>query len=152
MGATSTLWGQDVLKASRHAFAPCAQVFYEGMHNDSRTNLAIALSAAEAGAAIANYVEMTEVLLRPDGVAAGVRCRDNVSGEEFNIAAKAVIFAGGRWPRCHSCNTTSASCRMLRRECKRGFCRADDVTRLYTGPHWCTLSGEFLSRMVTLRL
>ena len=34
----------------------CA-VFYEGQHNDARTNLAIALSAAEKGADIANYGE-----------------------------------------------------------------------------------------------
>ena len=35
----------------------CA-VFYEGQHNDARTNLAIALSAAEKGADIANYGEL----------------------------------------------------------------------------------------------
>ena len=32
----------------------CA-VFYEGQHNDARTNLAIAMTAAEKGADIANY-------------------------------------------------------------------------------------------------
>ena len=38
------------------------QVFYEGQHNDSRTNLAIALSAAEKGATVANYVEMQDLI------------------------------------------------------------------------------------------
>jgi len=34
------------------------QVFYEAEHNDARTATYIALSAAEEGATVANYVEM----------------------------------------------------------------------------------------------
>ncbi|GMH60117.1 hypothetical protein TrST_g8364 [Triparma strigata] len=69
-------------------------VFYEAQHNDARTNLAIALSAAEHGAAISNYVEATEMLF--DGKkACGVKALDNMSGDEFDIRAKKVIFAGG---------------------------------------------------------
>ena len=73
------------------------QIFYEGMHNDARTCTAIALSAAEEGAAVANHVEMTGVLLDgPEGArATGVRCRDRLTGENFEIRAKAIIFAGG---------------------------------------------------------
>ena len=74
-----------------------AQVFYEGMHNDARTNIAIALTAAEEGACICNYVEMVELLHGgPEGsTATGVRCRDNLSGEYINVRAKSIIFAGG---------------------------------------------------------
>jgi glycerol-3-phosphate dehydrogenase len=74
-----------------------AQVFYEGMHNDARTNTAIALTAAEEGACICNHVEMVELLHGgPDGATAtGVRCRDNLTGEEFEVRARSIIFAGG---------------------------------------------------------
>jgi glycerol-3-phosphate dehydrogenase len=74
------------------------QVFYEGQHNDSRTAISIALSAASEGATVANYVQM-EAILRADGSAdgqaVGVRCRDQLTGQEFNVKAKAIIFAGG---------------------------------------------------------
>lgn len=72
----------------------CA-VFYEGQHNDARTNLAIALSAAEYGADIANYVEMTEAIFNEDGKVIGVKALDRITGETFPIYAKHVIFAGG---------------------------------------------------------
>ena len=38
------------------------QVFYEGQHNDARTNVAIALTAAEQGACVANHVEATGLI------------------------------------------------------------------------------------------
>lgn len=73
----------------------CA-VFYEGQHNDARTNIAIALSAAEKGAHIANYVEMTDGIFDEEtGKVIGVKAEDRISGEKFEIYAKNVIFAGG---------------------------------------------------------
>lgn len=72
----------------------CA-VFYEGQHNDARTNLAIALSAAEKGAHIANYVEMTGAIEGEDGKVVGVKACDRITGRTFDIYAKNIIFAGG---------------------------------------------------------
>ena len=40
-------------------------VYYDGQHNDTRMNVLIALTACQAGAAIANYVEV-----RADGLIA----------------------------------------------------------------------------------
>jgi glycerol-3-phosphate dehydrogenase len=74
---------------------PSFQIFYEGMHNDARTALAVALSAAEEGAAIANYAEMTEVITDSGGSATGVVCKNRITGEYFEIKAKAIVFAGG---------------------------------------------------------
>ena len=71
------------------------QIFYEGQHNDSRTNTCIALTAAEEGASIANYVEMIGLIKDKDGKAIGIKCRDNMSGKEFETYAKAIVFAGG---------------------------------------------------------
>jgi len=72
----------------------CA-VFYEAQHNDSRTNLAIALTAAQKGAHICNYVAATELLQDEDGRVTGAVVVDRMTQESFPIRAKKVIFAGG---------------------------------------------------------
>ena len=73
----------------------CA-VFYEAQHNDARTNIAIALSAIEHGAVVANYVEMTKVVTDPSsGKVVGVQALDRMTGRTLAIKAKKVVFAGG---------------------------------------------------------
>jgi glycerol-3-phosphate dehydrogenase len=72
----------------------CA-VFYEAQHNDSRTNIAIAMSAAEYGAHIANYVEMVDTIRNDEGKVVGVKALDRMTLKEFDIHAKHVVFAGG---------------------------------------------------------
>ena len=74
----------------------CA-VFYEAQHNDARTNIAIALTAAEKGASIANYVEMVDVITDDDDdkKVIGVKAMDRMTGKTFEIRAKKVVFAGG---------------------------------------------------------
>ena len=72
------------------------QIFYEGQHNDSRTNTCIALTAAEEGAMVANYVEMIGIISdETTGKAIGINCRDNLSGQEFDVYSKSIIFCGG---------------------------------------------------------
>ena len=72
----------------------CA-VFYEAQHNDSRTNIAIAMSAAEHGAHISNYIEMIDTIRNERGLVVGVKAWDRMSLTEFHIHAKKVVFAGG---------------------------------------------------------
>ena len=74
------------------SFAP--QVFHEAMHDDARTNLAIALTAAEKGAAVANYCEVTS-LLKDAGGRAQAACSTALTNERFDVRAKAVVFCGG---------------------------------------------------------
>jgi glycerol-3-phosphate dehydrogenase len=71
------------------------QSIYQGQHNDSRTNTCIALTAAEEGAAVANYVEMIDLITDESGKAIGIKCRDNLKRKEFDVHAKAIVFAGG---------------------------------------------------------
>jgi glycerol-3-phosphate dehydrogenase len=72
------------------------QVFYEGQHNDARTNTYIALTAAQEGACVCNHTEMIELLTDEDtGKAIGIKCRDNLTGQEFDVYSKAIIFCGG---------------------------------------------------------
>ncbi|NXD26145.1 GPDM protein, partial [Spelaeornis formosus] len=77
-----------------------AIVYYDGQHNDARMNLAIALTAARYGAATANYTEVRQLLKSPGGQGGrqrvcGVRCRDVITGKEFDVRAKCVINATG---------------------------------------------------------
>ncbi len=72
-------------------------MFHDGLiHNSERLGLAIARSAHDAGAAISNYVEAVD-FLRDGARVAGVRARDNVSGEVFDIKARLVVATGGPW-------------------------------------------------------
>ncbi|XP_072274273.1 glycerol-3-phosphate dehydrogenase, mitochondrial [Pyxicephalus adspersus] len=77
-----------------------AIVYYDGQHNDARMNLAIALTAARYGAATANYTEVVRLLKKTDPLSGkervcGARCRDVLTGQEFDIRAKCVINATG---------------------------------------------------------
>ncbi|XP_071978580.1 glycerol-3-phosphate dehydrogenase, mitochondrial isoform X3 [Engystomops pustulosus] len=77
-----------------------AIVYYDGQHNDARMNLAIALTAARYGAATANYTEVVGLLKKTDPESGtervcGARCRDVLTGQEFNVRAKCVINATG---------------------------------------------------------
>lgn len=73
-------------------------VFYEGQFDDARTNLAIALTAAREGAAMCNYCEVTSLLRQPGTTRViGAVVKDQMSGKEFNVYAKTVLFAGGAY-------------------------------------------------------
>jgi len=72
-------------------------VFYEGAHNDARTNINIALTAAAEGSCIANYARVEKVLFDDKGVACGAMVSDktNPSAPAFKVKAKKVIYCGG---------------------------------------------------------
>ncbi|XP_039266240.2 glycerol-3-phosphate dehydrogenase, mitochondrial-like isoform X1 [Styela clava] len=74
-------------------------VYYDGQHNDARMNLAIGLTAARQGAAIANHVEVLKLLKRKDKdgneVCCGATVRNNMNGNVFDIRAKCVVNATG---------------------------------------------------------
>lgn len=77
-----------------------AIVYYDGQHNDARMNLAIALTAARYGAATANYMEVVSLLKKTDPetgkeLVSGARCKDMLTGHEFNVRAKCIINATG---------------------------------------------------------
>jgi glycerol-3-phosphate dehydrogenase len=74
-----------------------AVVFEDGqMHNPARIVLAFVSSAVDAGADACNYVEATKFLWRGSSVC-GVRARDRLSGEEFDLRARLTLSAAGPW-------------------------------------------------------
>ncbi|MBV9329922.1 MAG: glycerol-3-phosphate dehydrogenase/oxidase [Alphaproteobacteria bacterium] len=66
------------------------------MYSPERLALECLLDAAEQGAAIANYVEASTILVR-QGRAEGVSAVDDISGEHFDIRAGMTIVATGPW-------------------------------------------------------
>ena len=64
------------------------------MHNSERLVLSIIKSAVRAGAEAANYVEATGLLTEGERVV-GMRARDLLGGDEFDIRAGVVVNASG---------------------------------------------------------
>ena len=70
-------------------------VYHDGQFDDARMNLALALTAAAHGAAVANYVEVEHLCKNGSGRIAGVAVRDRLSGAAWEIRARVVINAAG---------------------------------------------------------
>jgi len=64
--------------------------------NTERLALAYLRGAVESGAHCVNYVEATGLLLR-DGQVHGLRAQDRLTGDPFDIQARAVLNAAGPW-------------------------------------------------------
>jgi glycerol-3-phosphate dehydrogenase len=74
-----------------------AAVFEDGqMHNPPRLVLAFVSAAQRLGADVANYVEAERLLTRDQRVY-GVRARDALTGEQFDIRARVIVNATGPW-------------------------------------------------------
>lgn len=72
-----------------------AVVYYDGSHNDSRTNLSLALTAVQAGADIVNHTEVTSLSKDASGKLNGADVIDKETGEKFHIKTKSIVNATG---------------------------------------------------------
>jgi len=72
-----------------------AVVYYDGMHNDARMNLALILTAIKNGAVVTNYTEVTSLQKDTTGKLVGAMIKDNTTGTEFPVRAKGIINATG---------------------------------------------------------
>jgi glycerol-3-phosphate dehydrogenase len=73
-----------------------AIVYYDGQTNDSRVVTSLALTAAMYGAAVANYVEVKQLIKKyGSDTVTGALVRDVITGEEWEVKAKGVISATG---------------------------------------------------------
>jgi len=71
--------------------------YVEYITDDARLTLENALSAATHGARVANYAVAEELFVGGDGNVRGARVRDTTDGEVYEVAANAVVNAGGPW-------------------------------------------------------
>jgi len=79
-----------------------ALVYYDGQHDDARTNISLAMTAALYGATTVNYLEVTQLEKDCNGKLSGAHVRDLMSAkdsktenDEFVIRAKGIINATG---------------------------------------------------------
>ncbi len=69
-------------------------LYYDGQFNDARMAVALAMTAKEHGAIVANHVEVTG-LHKDAGRVAGAVVKDRLTGAEWTVRAKGVINATG---------------------------------------------------------
>ena len=69
-------------------------VYYDGQTNDSRFTLALIRTAAQYGATVANYSEVTS-FLTDKGKVYGARVCDRLSGQEVSVRARHIVNATG---------------------------------------------------------
>ena len=75
-----------------------AAMFYDAqMYSSERLTLAFGLAAAEAGAALANYAEVTGWDRSKDGTLAAAQVRDVLSGDRFSVRGRQFINLTGPW-------------------------------------------------------
>jgi len=73
-------------------------VFYDGqIVNSERLVLSVVQSAAEAGAVVANHVEVTEFLRDDTTRVMGVRATDRLTGKKIEIHADLTVACAGPW-------------------------------------------------------
>lgn len=68
--------------------------YYDGQFDDARMNVMLVVTAAEQGAAVANYASVTGLRIT-DGRVRGAHVRDMIGGEAIDIDARVVINATG---------------------------------------------------------
>ncbi len=74
-----------------------AAVWYDGLaHNTERLTLSFVLSAEQAGAGVANYVQAQNLRVE-NGAVVGVDALDRMTGQPVAINARCVINAAGPW-------------------------------------------------------
>ena len=69
-------------------------VYYDGQFDDARLNVALACTAAHAGAAVVNHTRVIKFHKDGDRIV-GVRARDMLNGNEYDVYAKVIINASG---------------------------------------------------------
>ena len=75
-------------------------VFYEGQHDDARTNIALAKTAEEMGAVMMNYCSVTQFLRGSGGETSpinGAIICDQITQESFEVRAKSVLICCGAY-------------------------------------------------------
>jgi glycerol-3-phosphate dehydrogenase len=69
-------------------------LYYDGQFDDARLAINMAQTAAELGATLLNYVQVTR-LVKSEDLVRGVGARDLETGTEYQLAARVVINATG---------------------------------------------------------
>jgi glycerol-3-phosphate dehydrogenase len=100
--------GRIISKAECHRLCPSldeseltggALFFDAQVYNADRLNLSLLLSAAAAGADLANYAQVVG-FLRHRNTVTGMRVRDLLSGDMVEVRARVIVNCTGPWTDC----------------------------------------------------
>jgi glycerol-3-phosphate dehydrogenase len=69
-------------------------IYYDGQFDDARLAICLARTAADAGATLINYMEVTS-LIKKEGACTGVRAVDRHTGTHYQLHGKVIINATG---------------------------------------------------------
>lgn len=69
-------------------------IYYDAQTNDARLTMALIRTAAQYGATIANYAEVTS-FVSEDGKLCGARVHDRLGGQELTVRARHIVNATG---------------------------------------------------------
>ncbi|MBF2055883.1 MAG: FAD-dependent oxidoreductase [Cyanobacterium sp. T60_A2020_053] len=69
-------------------------MYYDGQFDDARLNVEVAMKAIDLGCALANYLEVLEII-KEDNRCCGAKVKDVLTGEIFTINAQVVLNATG---------------------------------------------------------
>jgi len=72
----------------------CGVIYYDGQFDDARLVINLALTAAEQGAAVINYMPVSR-LLKKENMVSGVVAVDMENQKEYHLSARVVINATG---------------------------------------------------------
>lgn len=72
-------------------------VYVEYRTDDSRLTMEVAKTAAEKGAQVLNYAEMTEFLKNEENIVKGIVVKDHIENKTFTIYGKHIVNAAGPW-------------------------------------------------------
>jgi len=70
-------------------------MYYDGQFDDSRLLIHLIMTAAEHGATVVNYAEVTEIRKGSDGFVESVEVVDRENGDRFSATAKVIVNATG---------------------------------------------------------
>ncbi|NJK38895.1 MAG: glycerol-3-phosphate dehydrogenase/oxidase [Oscillatoriales cyanobacterium SM2_3_0] len=88
---------QQLLPGVRSEGLTGGAIFYDAqVYNSERLILALLRSASQAGARLANYVRVTDLLYQGSRII-GVRAEDQSDGQQFDLRARTVINTSGPW-------------------------------------------------------
>ncbi len=72
-------------------------VYHDGQFDDARMAISLALTCADHGGTVLNYMEVEGIIKDKVDLVDGVKVRDRESGRVYNLKAKAVVNATGVW-------------------------------------------------------
>ncbi|CAI6004842.1 unnamed protein product [Closterium sp. NIES-64] len=72
-------------------------LYYDGQMDDARLNLALATTAARAGAVVLNHASVSALKTDPTGRVEGAVVKDELTGKQVDVRAKVVVNATGAY-------------------------------------------------------